>query len=161
MYIPLGPWLISHVTRIFAWKPKNNIEAELKTKAMSCLTLRQQEVAKILVMPAIQNLGRSKRNSSQHPRTSQEFAKAAVRTIFDDLKLGDTHKPLTISHFDDIIQNAGLPLGGDDQRPFFLEKDEDENSPSKLQEEIAIIKDEIEHLNVIIKEGEEQLANWS
>ena len=38
------------------------------------------------------------------------------------------HKPLTISHFDDvIIQHAGLPLGGDDQRPFFLEEDEDEN----------------------------------
>ena len=94
-------------------------------------------------MPAIQNLGLLERNSSKHLRTSQEFAKAAVRKVFEDWKLGDTHK--LISHFDDIIQNAGLPLGGDDLRPFFLKEDEDENAPSKLQEEIAVIEDQIKH----------------
>ena len=83
----------------------------------------------------------------------------AVRKVFEDWKLGDTHK--LISHFDDIIQNAGLPLGGDDLRPFFLKEDEDENAPSKLQEEIAVIEDQIKHFVVMIKEGEEQLANWN
>lgn len=122
----------------------------LKTKALSCLTPRQQFLANVLMTPAIRQLNRVARNGMQHPRTSRNFARATVRDIFNTLDLSALHPGLTIEHFYDVIDNAPPPLGGEDPRPLFLEVDDD-NSPYGLQREILLLEGE---LNLLQAENE-------
>ena len=146
---------ITHlVTKILDWKPASSANIALKTKALSCLTQQQQDLAKVLVTPEIYNLTRTARNLPQHLRTSQEFAKATVRQVFQDLDLGATYPGLSIAHFEDVIEHAPLPLGGGDPRPLFLKKydDEDDNSPLKLEKKIADLKKRIKGYEAIIEE---------
>ena len=159
IYKPLAD-TIYLVTKILSWNPNGATNIALKTKALACLTQQQQDLAKVLITPEIRNLKRTARYLVQHRQTSQEFAKATVRKVFQDLDLGTTHPGLSVSHFDDVIEHAPLPLGGDDPRPLFLKKDdsEDNNSPQELKKEIADLKEQIEGLEAMIEEGTGRLA---
>ena len=138
------------VTRILEWQPNGSENKALKIKALSCLTERQRELAHVLVAPAIRDLTRAARNELQHPRTSQPFAKATVRQVFKEPELRTAHPGISFAHFDDVIENAPLPLDGNDPQPLFLEQDEDVNSPPILEKKIIHLEARVRQLEKIV-----------
>ena len=111
-------------------------------------------------MPAIRELSRTARNTLQHPRTSQPFAKATIRQVFKELDLGTAYPKLSFAHFDNIIENAPLLLGGNDPRPLFLEHDE-EDSPPILENKIIHLEAQIRRLGEIVQGAAERIERCS
>ena len=124
------------VTRILEWQPNGSVNKPLKIKALSCLTERRRELAYVLITSAVRDVACMAGNGLRHPRTSRPFAKATVRQVFKELELGTAHPRISFAHFDDVIENAPLPLGGNDPRPLILEQDEDVDSPPILEKKI-------------------------
>ena len=100
-------------------------------------------------------------NELRHPRTSRPFAKATVRQVFKELELGTAHPGISFAHFDDVIENAPLPLGGNDPRPLFLEQDEDVNSPPILEKKIIHLEAQIRQLEKIVHGAAERIERCS